>query len=84
MGNLSQFLPMVVWFVLSGLVTYLVKSQDNRINNLEKRMLDIQTQDEVRQMMNDNLTPIRDDVAEIKLRLNQLFDLYLRDTKNHH
>jgi hypothetical protein len=82
MGNLTSFLPMVVWFVLSGLVTYLVKSQDNRIQNLEKRMLDMQTQDEVRQMMNDNLIPIRDDVSEIKVRLNQLFNLYLHDTNN--
>lgn len=80
MGNLSGFtslIPMAVWFVLSGLVTYLLRQQDNRINTLEKRMLDVQTQTEVRDMMQDNITPIRTDINEIKQRLNQLFQLAL-------
>lgn len=83
MGNqLSSYLPMVVWFILSGLVTYLLRMQDNRISNLEKRMLDTGTQEEFRLMMNDNLEPIKKSVEKIETRLDQLFTLVLNNHIN--
>ena len=80
--NLTSYLPVVIWFLLSGLGTYLLRSQDNRIGNLEKRMLDMHTQAEVRDMMSDNLEPIKEDIKEIKERLNQLFTLVLNNHLN--
>ncbi len=81
MGSITSYIPIVIWFIVSGLVTYLLKQQDSRMTNLENRMLDVNTQEEIRQMMNDNLLPIKEDVKEIKQRLTQLFDLQV-ETSN--
>lgn len=80
-GAISSYLPMAVWFIISGLVTYTLKNQDNRLAKIEARIMDVNTEFEVRQMLNDNIEPMKDDIKEIKQRLNQLFDLYLQDNR---
>lgn len=81
-GSFASYLPMMVWFIISGLVTYTLKTQDRRLAKIEARIMDVNTEFEVRQMLNDNIEPMKDDIREIKQRLNQLFDLYLQDNRN--
>lgn len=81
-GSFASYLPMMVWFIISGLVTYTLKTQDSRLAKIEARIMDVNTEFEVRQMLNDNIEPMKDDIREIKQRLNQLFDLYLQDNRN--
>ena len=61
--------------ILSSIGAYVVRDIINRISVLETKIENKVTDTYVRQIMNDNIQPIREDMDEIKQKLDKLFDL---------
>lgn len=57
-----------------GLVGYIWRNAVSRIENLEKNMQDKTSEQDVRQLLNDKLEPVKEDLQEIKTRLEHILD----------
>lgn len=62
-----------------GIFGYLVKDALGRLKRVEKSLEDKVTEQAVRQIVADKLDPIKEDLDEIKARVNQLLDMFLND-----
>jgi hypothetical protein len=76
MEVLIQILYIIIPFVI-GFMTFLVKIHLNRISALESKLEHCVTKEEVNQIVNDKLAPVREDIAEIKATLTKLYDFLL-------
>lgn len=67
--------------LMSGLAYHVVHNIMARIDTLEEKMKDVIAEPAIRQLISDKLDPIRDDLKEIKARLEKILDLYVEDAK---
>ena len=65
--------------IIAGVVGMFIKSIQSDILVLQEKIQHMTTEPEVRQLLDDKITPIRDDIHEIKEKLDKIFDLYIAD-----
>ena len=61
-----------------GGATYFMKSLFERINTLEKEIPKKVEEVEVRQLLDDKIEPIREDIQELKITMGKIYDLLMR------
>lgn len=60
--------------IFSGLVVSIRKMDMRRIENLESKMAKSQTEEEVRQLLNDKLEPVKTELQSINRSIEKLVD----------
>lgn len=63
----------------AGLVMFLIKNIYAKLLDLDVRIRNAITEREVRQIVNDKIDPIRNDINDIRMKLDKLLDLYIND-----
>lgn len=61
-----------------GTIGYLFRTILSKIDSLDQKSQQFVTKQEVNQLINDKLEPIREDLTEIKQTLTRLYDFLLR------
>lgn len=61
--------------IIVGIGTYVMRDFVSRIADLEHKMENKVTDAQVRQTMEDNIGPLREDMQEVKQKLDKLFEL---------
>lgn len=79
--DLLNFVLYVGLPLILGAGAYVVKSVLLRISELEEKVNDAVTETQVRQLLGDKIDPIKEDLEEIRLSINKLFELYLKQMK---
>lgn len=72
----ESFLVPIIGAILSisvGVVGYIMKNILRRLESLER--VQAMTDPQVRQLISDKLDPIKEDLSEIKQKLDYIFDL---------
>jgi len=64
--------------IITTPVVYIYKSIMQRIETLEKETNDKMTESEVRILLDDKLEPMKDDLHEIKTRLDSILDRLIK------
>lgn len=62
---------------LAGFFIFIIKHLYSRVADLDRRVRDSIGEQEVRRLIDDKINPIRDDIHDIKLKLDKLVDMYL-------
>lgn len=70
----SILLPILIPSVIALLAYGFRISIMQRIDNLEQKSMNHVTEQQTRQILNDKLEPLKEDLIEIKEQLNKLFD----------
>lgn len=66
-----------------GLFAYFVRVQMQRLDTLEQQIITKMTEEETRQILSDKVDPIKEDMAEIKLKVDKVIDLLInKSNKN--
>jgi hypothetical protein len=68
--------------IISGFVIYFVYAFSARIEKLEQQMRHYVSEEEVRNILNDNLNPLRDDIRDIKSKIDRLLELYINEQRH--
>jgi len=64
--------------VITGLCGYFIRVQMQRISDLETEMQNRIDEEAARQLLADKLDPVREDVREIQLKLDQIMALLMK------
>ena len=80
--SIEQLVISILIPLVGGLIMFTFRHLYNKINHLDERLRKGLSQTEVRQLVEDKVTPIRDDIKEIKIQVDRLVDLYLHDHYN--
>ena len=80
--DFQQLFPYIVAPLILAMGSFLFNSIWKRLDALEARVQTAMTEAAVRQVINDKIDPLREDIIEIKQKLNQLLDSYLKDHKS--
>jgi hypothetical protein len=62
--------------VIFSVLFYWLTNVNSKINDLDIRLRDAVSHKDVRLLIDDKITPIREDIHEIKLKLDKIFDIY--------
>lgn len=65
--------------LIVGVILLLLKSLHSRISVIEHK--DYMAKDDIRELIEDKVGGIREDVKEIRTKVDKLFDLYISDHK---
>jgi hypothetical protein len=72
----------VILFIASTLVgglSYFVRSMImQRLDELEKQIITRVTEQEVRQTLDDKITPIKESMIDVKVAVDKVYDLLIR------
>lgn len=63
--------------IITAIAGYFFKSLYERVERLEIKTSQFKTEEEIRQIINDKIDPIREDIKEIRTKLDQLLDLII-------
>lgn len=63
---------------LLGLGGYMAQTVLSRITKLERELPQKVTEDDVRQIVSDKIDPIREDIHELKIKIDRIFELLIR------
>lgn len=66
----------IVVALMVGILMLFIRSMSARMTDMEKNYMNKR---DIRELIEDKVGGIRDDVIEIKERINDLFELYMRD-----
>lgn len=77
MDILLQITYIIIPLLLTSVV-YFFRAKLLDIDRLKQKQQEFVTRDEVHQIINDKLEPLRDDIQEIKQTLTKLYDFLLR------
>ncbi len=61
-----------------GTVSYVYTKQDKRIDMLERLTNEKMSEEKTRQLLNDKLEPVREDLLEIKAKIDKITDHLLK------
>lgn len=64
--------------VLASLIGYFVRTQMQRISDLEASIVEKLSEEETRQILSDKLDPVRENVQEIQNKLDQVITLLIK------
>lgn len=64
-----------------GLLGWLMKNAYERLVELEHRIDDAVSKTEMRQVLQDQIEPIKEDVQELKVKLDKIIDILLKPRK---
>lgn len=78
MNNLWDVLS-ILSPIISGFVMYFIYSFNSRLTSLEDRIQSFVTDTEVRHILNDNLNPVREDIRDIRQKIDRLLEFYLNE-----
>lgn len=76
--NLALFLMYIVAPVIVAMGSYLMSTFLNRISTLEKTMVNKVEEPEVRQILADKIDPLREDISELKNKIELIYSLLLK------
>lgn len=68
----------IIGTALLTLVAYFVRTQMIRLDELEKNMTTKMTDNEVRQILEDKIEPLKESMAEVKLKVDKVIDLLIQ------
>lgn len=78
MENYVQILNYIIIPALSLIVVPVVRGLFVRINNLEQQMTTKITEDKALQLLSYHIVPLKEDLSEIKIQLNQIMDTLIK------
>lgn len=65
--------------LIGGIGALFVKTVLSRIEALEKEMPHKYNDGEVRQLLDDKISPIREDIADLKLKIDRIIEFLIKD-----
>lgn len=75
--NLRLILTYVLIPGLVGIGTYFMKNLLARIDEIEKTLTVKVDESKVRQVLEDKISPLREDIQEVKLQVQKIYDLLM-------
>lgn len=72
---MEQYIIPIVGTIILSLGTFIMNHLYHRIEVLEQQQKEMPTKQEVRDMLNDKIDPVKEDIADIKQALNKVFDI---------
>lgn len=79
---LKNILLYVILPGICGLVSFFIKSILNRITRIESILNTKVDEQEVRQLLADKVEPLREDVQELKVKLDKIIDILINTGKS--
>jgi uncharacterized protein YoxC len=73
-----NIVTMIALAALTGMGSYIMKTVTSRIDTLEQKMDNTVTEQEVRQLLDDKINPMKDDIKDIKYSIDKLFSFFIR------
>jgi len=74
----TPYLMLLISLVI-GVVGFLVKTQMQRIDVLEKEMTTKPSDEDVRRVLDDKIEPIKDSMTEIRNKVDKVIDMLLNN-----
>ncbi len=71
----------VIACVVIPIIAYFFKSTFQRVSNLENKMESTVSEARVRQLMLDQILPLKEDLHEIKQKIDRIFEFYVTQIK---
>jgi uncharacterized UPF0160 family protein len=71
----------IIGFVVIPIIAYFFKSTFQRLANLENKMESTVSESRVRQLMLDQILPLKEDLHEIKQKIDRIFEYYVTQIK---
>ena len=71
----------LLWYLVIPFGLYMMKTYSDWKTVLEEKVNKSITEDRLRIIMEDKLSPIREDIHDIRVQLNKLIDIFLRPGK---
>lgn len=74
MFDIGAFLPSGLTALILGTVGYAFKRNESKMDKIEDRLNQRITESSVRQIIDDKIDPVREDLEEIKQKIDKLTD----------
>jgi uncharacterized protein YoxC len=81
-----EYFNVVITTIISiviGMGMYIMRTVTSRIDTLEQKMDNTVTKQEVRQLLDDKINPLKEDIKDIKYTIDKLLSIFIKGFNNH-